>query len=78
MSRVIYKLTKLDMSSVGHMGSSPTLVWEKMFSQLGYAKGSASQDWGTPVIWEFTKPAYWTSGDLLTTMYEIKKIAVTQ
>ena len=72
----VYKLTVEDMSTLGAMGSNPTIAETKLFSTLAKAKKYAEENYGKKITWEHYTKNSWTSGDLMYVMYYIRKVAV--
>lgn len=72
----IYKLVKEDLSSLGHMGSSSTIVGTDYFDSLNKAKAHAVKDNKASISWEKSGVKRWDSGDLRSHMYVIHRIQV--
>jgi hypothetical protein len=68
----VYELTIEDMSTLGAMGSSPTVTETKLFANLENAQAYAEKDYGKPITWEHYTKRGWTSGDLMYVMYYIR------
>ncbi len=74
----VYELSKEDMTTLGHMGTSPTTEWEKLYSTLEAAEIAGLADYKKYGKFRWTKmrDGRWSSGDLLHVMYDIRKIEV--
>ena len=75
----VYELIIEDMTTLGHIGSSPTVVSRKLYSSLGTAQAHARSDYksrendlGAEIQWTKVSATRWTSGDLMYIMYSIK------
>jgi len=69
---ILYELTIEDMTTLGHMGSSPTVKERKMFLYPEGARTYAEADYEKDIKWTALRPGAWTSGDLMHVMYSIR------
>ena len=69
---ILYELTIEDMTTLGHMGSSPTVKERKMFLEPNDACAYAEADYEKDIKWTTTGRGNWTSGDLSYVMYTIR------
>ena len=67
----LYELTIEDMTTLGHMGSSPTVKERKMFLDPNDARAYAEADYEKDIKWTALRKGSWTSGDLRYVMYSI-------
>ena len=67
----LYELTIEDMTTLGHMGSSPTVKERKMFLDPNDARAYAEADYEKDIKWTALRKGAWTSGDLSYVMYSI-------
>ena len=68
---MIYELIIEDMTTLGAMGSSPTVKERKLFQDQHDAKAYAVADYGDKIKWTGYNGDNWTSGDLSYVMYTI-------
>ena len=72
---VIYELVIEDMTTLGAMGSSPTVKSSVPYSTLEKAQDIAAKDYGDKITWSRQRN-YWSSGDLSYVMYTIYETEV--
>ena len=72
----LYELTIEDMTTLGHMGSSPTVKERKMFLDPNDARAYAEADYEKDIKWTALRKGAWTSGDLSYVMYSIRARSV--
>jgi len=68
----IYELSVEDLTSLGHMGSSSTLVETRLYDSLEKAQAYAEADYGKEIKWSNYTKNSWTSGDLMFVEYIIR------
>ncbi|MCK5644999.1 MAG: hypothetical protein KAJ19_29635 [Gammaproteobacteria bacterium] len=68
---LIYELVIEDLTTLGHMGSSSTVIGRKLFSDQLKAKAYAEKNYGEKIKWTGYNGDNWTSGDLSYVMYSI-------
>jgi len=67
----LYELIIEDMTTLGAMGTSPTVTERKMFLDPNDARAYAEADYEKDIKWTATGRGNWTSGDLSYVMYTI-------
>ena len=67
----LYELIIEDMTTLGAMGTSPTVTKRKMFLEPQGAREYAEADYEGDIKWSATGFGSWTSGDLSYVMYSI-------
>lgn len=72
----VYELEIEDLSTLGAMGSSSTVVYTKLFSTLKKAKKHAQKQRNKKITWKKYKKNHWTSGDLTYVAYNIRRVEV--
>lgn len=72
----VYQLLIEDMTTLGAMGSSPTVTSRKLYSSLGTAQTHARIDYQKDITWTKLSSGSWSSGDLMYVMYTIRAIEV--
>lgn len=71
----VYELVIEDMTTLGAMGSSPTVKSSVPYGTLKKAQDVAVNDYGDKITWSQERN-YWSSGDLSYVMYTIYKTKV--
>ena len=69
----LYELIIEDMTTLGAMGTSPTVTERKLFLDPQGAREYAEADYKDDIKWAATSQGSWTSGDLRYVMYSIKR-----
>lgn len=69
----LYELTIEDMTTLGAMGTSPTVKERKMFLDPNDAREYAETDYEKDIKWTPLREGCWTSGDLSYVMYSIRQ-----
>jgi len=72
----VYQLLIENMTTLGHMGSSPTTISRNLYSSLGTAQAHAKLNYQKDIIWTKLGAMSWSSGDLIHVMYTIRAIEV--
>lgn len=72
---IIYELVIEDMTTLGAMGSSPTVKSCMPYSTLEKAQDVAVRDYGDKITWTKQR-THWSSGDLRYVMYTIYETEV--
>ncbi len=75
---ILYELTIEDMTTLGHMGSSPTVKERKMFLDPNKAREYAEADYEKAIKWTALKKGAWSSGDLSYVMYTIRQREIVE
>ena len=70
----LYELIIEDMTTLGAMGTSPTVTERKLFLEPQGAREYAEADYKDDIKWAATSQGSWTSGDLRYVMYSIKRV----
>lgn len=78
---IVYELVIEDMTTLGAMGTSPTVESRKLYASVNLAQLNAKMHYGNEIEWERVsrspeRGTYWTSGDLRYVMYTINEIHV--
>jgi hypothetical protein len=68
---IIYELIIEDMTTLGAMGTSPTVKERKLFLNPNDARTYAEADYEKNIKWTALRKGSWTSGDLSYVMYVI-------
>ena len=66
---VVYEMVREDMTTLGAMGTSPTVDMRKLFTSMESAKAFAEEDYGDKIQWTLVGDTYASSGDLRYVMY---------
>lgn len=66
---VVFEMVREDMTTLGAMGTSPTVDMRKLFGTLKDAQAFAEEDYGNKIHWTQVSPTYASSGDLRYVMY---------
>ena len=66
---IVYEMVREDMTTLGAMGTSPTVDMRKLFSTMESAQEFAEEDYGNKIHWTQVNSTYASSGDLRYVMY---------
>lgn len=72
----VYELVIEDMTTLGPMGSRPTVKSAVPYSTLEKAQDVAVRNYGDKITWSKQR-THWSSGDLRYVMYSIYEIEVS-
>jgi len=70
----LFKLTKFNNTTLGRMGDTQGVHWEKYFIELINAQAYAVADNKAKFKWSRSGSKHWQSPDLLSHQYEIDQI----